>query len=225
MFHGIVLYGLCGWIYIDFGLTGGMKDCWIQYNNCLLLCISFVLVGMYFLPLSHIKHALNCFNFSLLTEGMRYHSVSQTFINWYIVEFSSSFNHWQLEIDLGSFEIVIFQIVSLTLFKLSSKGLQQHSDLHCTCHAPTWRLPTISECELAPFSHIILVHHLVLSIITQTLFISFIYQFLVPFASPNHAITIDLSSSVKSCIHNYQSCTIVSQQLRWYIALFYFAGT
>ena len=210
MFHCIVLYSLCGWIYIDFGLTEGMKDCWIKYNNCLLLCISFVLVGMYFLPLSHIKHALKCFNFSLLTEGMRYHSVSQTFVNWYIVEFSSSFSHWQLEIDLGLFEVVIFQIVCLTLFKLSSKGLQHHSDLHDTCHAPTQRFPAISEYAFLPFSSMTWFHHLVLSIITQSHFIFFIYRSSCSFASPNHAITIDLSSFLKSCIHNYQSCTIVS---------------
>ena len=225
MFHGIVLHRLYGWIYIDFGLTEGMKDCWVKYNDCLLLCVWFCFSG--YVCSSIISHKIciellqHLFTYRGYEISFCLPNLCQLIYCW----FSSSFNHWQLEIDLGSFEIVIFQIVSLTLFKLSSKGLQQHSDLHCTCHAPTWRLPTISECELAPFSHIILVHHLVLSIITQTLFISFIYQFLVPFASHNHAITIDLSSSVKSCIHNYQSCTIVSQQLRWYIALFYFAGT
>ena len=164
----------------EFILTLALQKVWkiveLDIMTAYYCVFHFVLVGMYILALSHIKYALNYFNFFLLTEGMRYHSFSQIFVNWYIVEFSSNFNHWQLEIDLGLLEVVICQIVHLTLFKLSSKGLQHHSDSHCTCHAPTQRLPAISECAFPPFSSMTLFHHLVLSIITQSHFIFFIYQ-------------------------------------------------
>ena len=124
MFHWIIIFMLYDYLIVDsFGPTAGKQGFYINKDWWPLYSFFFQWVCTHALTAWYTHSDLVMIDF-VLPEGMKYYSILEFYVIWYIVAFFSYLNQWQLELVLVSFDhevvyLFLMQIYHYFIYNLS----------------------------------------------------------------------------------------------------------